>query len=74
MAGLEHGADFDSERLTAVIALIDPYARALALHLAVAIYAAAVWAYRTSRPQAGLYKFVCGFFVVEVISGENGHV
>jgi hypothetical protein len=59
---LEYGSDLHGEGLAALIALVDAYTGALALQLADAIGAAAVWANRAVRPHAGFNPSVsCGF-------------
>ena len=72
MAGLEYRADLHRERLAAVLALVDANARALALHLAIALCAATVGANRAVRPDASLNEFIRGLFVVEVRGVQYG--
>src|SRR5262249_52821096 len=71
-AGLKNGPDLDGKRLTAVVALIKTYAGALAAHLADALKTAAMWAYRTARPDVLFYELVGRFFVVETRLGKDG--
>jgi hypothetical protein len=73
MAGFKYSADFHSEGLAAVIALVSTYASAFALHLADAFYTAAMRAYRTFRPDAGFNESVGGFFVVKVWLRKYAH-
>src|SRR5262249_11359375 len=62
MAILEYGSNLYSERLAALIALVDARTGALALQLAYAIDAATVGANRAIRPHAGFNPRVsCGF-------------
>lgn len=72
MARFEDGADLDGKRLAAVVALIGAYAGAFATHLGIALYAAAMRAYRAARPYTGLDKGVSFFFVVKVRGVEDG--
>ena len=61
VAGLEDGADLDSEGLAAAIALVGAYAGAIALQLAYAVLAGAtVRANGAIGPHAGLDKFIGG--------------
>jgi hypothetical protein len=73
VAAFKDCSDFHSEGLAASIALIGADPRALALHLTNAIAAAALGANGAIWPNARLYEFVGGFFIVEVFGAENGH-
>jgi hypothetical protein len=66
VAGLEDGPDLYGEGLTAVVALIDADAGALALQLGDPVQTAALGADRAMRPDARLNVGVGGFLVVKV--------
>ena len=66
LAALEQGAHADSERLAALVALVEAHAGRLALHLADALKAAAMRADWTVRPHSRLNVGKCLFFVVKV--------
>jgi hypothetical protein len=73
MARLKDGPNFDGEGLAAGIALIDPNAGAFALQSATFIHCTAMRANAALRPDMGLYKDICGGFIVKVLGAENGH-
>ncbi len=66
VAGFENGADLHGERLAAVITLVCAYAGALAAHLAIALSAAAVRAYRAFGPDVRFNEGIRSFFVMKV--------
>ena len=72
VAGLEYGADLDSERLAAGVALIDPDPGALALEWPAFVDDAAVRAWPTICPQPRLNEPIGGFFTVKMWGGKDG--
>jgi len=65
---LEDRANFDRERLTALIALVKTFAGCLAFQLTRTANNATMRANTTISPQSALNKLVGGGFVVEVFS------
>ena len=73
MAQLEHGADFDGERLAAGVALIKTDAVGLSLQPAdMFLGRAAMRANRTIGPQPRLGELVGGFFAMEMCGRKGG--
>lgn len=65
-AVLKDGADLHGEGFPALVALVGAHPRRLALHLADAIYPAAMGAHGTVRPNPRLNVSVGRFFVMKV--------
>ena len=67
MAGLETRPDRSTERLAALIALVDANPGALAMKLPDPLYADAVRAHGPVRPEAAFDVGIGGVFIVEVL-------
>jgi hypothetical protein len=72
VAILEDGADLHGELLSALVALVNAVAGALAAHLRNAIEPAAVRADRTVRPHPSLYPGVARSLGLQCLGVENG--
>jgi hypothetical protein len=67
MAGLKDGADLDGKGLAALVALVGANPGAFAFHLGNALYASAMRANGTVRPDARFYEFVGSGFIVKMV-------
>jgi hypothetical protein len=72
MAGLEDGADLDSEGFAAGVAFVDANAGALALQRPALVNDAAVRAWPAVGPQSPLDKPISGFFAVKMCGRKDG--
>jgi hypothetical protein len=71
VAVLENGSDLHGELLAALVALVKANAGRLTGHLANAVKAAAVGAYRALRPYAGFNPSDSGGLVLHYLGGED---